>query len=33
LVQQCVDLRVLCSDQREISLFLVFCHAGFLKED
>lgn len=23
LVQECADLRVLCSDQREISLFLV----------
>src|SRR5262245_19332817 len=32
LVQQCADLRVLCSDQCEISLFLGFCHMGLLEE-
>jgi hypothetical protein len=32
LVQECADLRVLCSDQSERGCFLVFCHTCPLKE-
>jgi hypothetical protein len=32
LVQEYADLWVLSSDQREISLLLLFCHPGLLKE-
>ena len=32
LVQKCVNLWIVCGNQREIGLFLVFCYAGLLKE-
>jgi hypothetical protein len=32
LIQECADLWIVCSDQRKISLFLVFCHTGLLED-
>jgi hypothetical protein len=31
LLQKCTDLGIVFSDQSQISLFLVFCHRGLLK--